>query len=236
MPREPDVFGQPTRPKSSSVARTTLRDLADLRPRRRPAPDRDRRAARRDDRDRRRAPDADAARGRRGSPSTRAPPRRAARLLRRCGRTETAARRPRSTAGRDSGARFWIEELAVDAVRIAHEHVRPAAGAAQRAVGDGEVVAHEIELGVAGLGEQHLARVRDRDLAAGDYETFVFGLAHATEYPFRAKNHRDSICRQISKYVVDCHRERGVPRPGRPDAPRDPAAPPPRPDVGWCVG
>ena len=42
-----------------------------------------------------------------------------------------------------------VEELAVDAVRIAHEHVRPAAGAAQRAVGDGEVVAHEIELGVA---------------------------------------------------------------------------------------
>ena len=74
------------------------RDLADLRPRRRPAPDRDRRAARRDDRDRRRAPDADAARGRRGWPSTRARRRRAARLLRRCARTESAARRLRSTA------------------------------------------------------------------------------------------------------------------------------------------
>ena len=88
---------------------TTPRDLADLRPRRRPAPDRDRRAARRDDRDRRRAPDADAARGTRGWPSTRARPRRAARLLRRCGRTETAARRPRSrpaaTPARASGRR-----------------------------------------------------------------------------------------------------------------------------------
>ena len=70
-----------------------------------------------------------------------APPRRAARLLRRCGRTETAAsttsiqRRPRL------GRALLEEELAVDAVRIADEHVRPAAGAAQRAVGDREVVA-----------------------------------------------------------------------------------------------
>ena len=45
------------------------------------------------------------------------------------------------------------EELAVDAVRIAHQHVGPAARGAQRAVGHGEVVAHEVELGVARLAE-----------------------------------------------------------------------------------
>ena len=78
--------------------------------------------------------------------------------------------------GRDSGARFWKKNSPVDAVRVADEHVRPPAGAAQRAVGDGEVVAHEIELGDARLRKQHLARVRDRDLAARDDEPFVFGL------------------------------------------------------------
>ena len=98
-------------------------DLADLRPRRRRAPDRDRRAARRDDRDRRRAPDAGAARGRRGSPSRRARPRRAARLPRRvrpdgnCSATtsiQAAASRARASGRRtrrrcrwDSGRARW---------------------------------------------------------------------------------------------------------------------------------
>ena len=81
------------------------------------------------------------------------------------------------------GRALLIEELALDAVRVAHQHVRPPAGAAQRAVGDREVVAHEIQLRETGLGKQHLARVRDRDLAASDDETFVFGHAQAPEYP-----------------------------------------------------
>ena len=113
-------------------------------PRSRRAPDRDRRAARRDDRDRRRAPDGDAARGRRGWPSTRARPRRAARPPPPCGPTGSAARRPRSSRRPRGGRALLVEELAVDAVRIAHEHVGAAAGAAQRAVGDGQVVADEV--------------------------------------------------------------------------------------------
>ena len=71
------------------------------------------------------------------------------------------------------GRALLVEELAADAVRIAHQHVRPAAGAPQRAVGDGEVVAHEIELGVTRLGKQHLVGIRDRDLAAGDGDDFA---------------------------------------------------------------
>ena len=58
----------------------------------------------------------------------------------------------------------------MDAVGVADEHVRPSAGAAQRALGDGEVVAHDVELGDAGFGKVDLARVGDRDLAAGDVE------------------------------------------------------------------
>ena len=70
------------------------------------------------------------------------------------------------------GRALLIEELAADAVRIAHEHVGPAAGAAQRALGHREVVAREIQLGVSRLRKEHLARIRDRDLAARDNEQF----------------------------------------------------------------
>ena len=70
-----------------------------------------------------------------------------------------------------------VEELAVDAVRIADEHVRPPAGGAQRAIGDREVVAHEIELRVASLREKHLARVGDRDFPARNRQQLMFDPA-----------------------------------------------------------
>ena len=79
--------------------------------------------------------------------------------------------------GRDSRRPLLIEELAADAVRIAHQHVRPAARALQRALGDREVVAREIELGVARLREQHLARIGDRHFASRDGEELLFGRA-----------------------------------------------------------
>ena len=100
----------------------------------RPAPDRDRRAARRDGRDRRRAPGAGAARGTRGWPSTRARPASrgttssAVRPDGNCSVDDLDPRRPRLRRA------LLEEELAADAVRIAHEHVRPAAGALQRAL------------------------------------------------------------------------------------------------------
>ena len=80
------------------------------------------------------------------------------------------------------GRALLIEEFAVDAVRVAHEHVRPAASAAQRAVGHRDVVAREVELRVFGLGEEDLARVRDRDLAAVDDERLSL-LLHDTAVP-----------------------------------------------------
>ena len=51
--------------------------------------------------------------------------------------------------GRLSGARFWKNGSPVGAVDEALERHRPAAGAAQRAVGDREVVRDEVELRVA---------------------------------------------------------------------------------------
>ncbi len=86
------------------------------------------------------------------------------------------------------GRALLEEELAVGAVGVAHQHVRPPARAAQRAVRDGEVIAREIELGVAGLRKQHLARVRDRDLATGDGQQFFVSVArHAPPVPRGAR-------------------------------------------------
>ena len=76
---------------------------------------------------------------------------------------------------------------------IADEHVRPPAGAAQRAVGDGEVVADEIELGDAGLGEQHLARIRDRHFLSRDDEPFWSLLAHDVKDTFRCADPRVEV-------------------------------------------
>jgi hypothetical protein len=56
-------------------------------------------------------------------------------------------RRPRSRRA------LLVEELAVDAVRVADEHVRPPARAAERPVGDREVVLHDVELRDAASGK-----------------------------------------------------------------------------------
>ena len=175
MPREPDVFGQPTRPRSSSVAWTTCADLAHLRPldaRHRIEIDAQlvgmieivgaHRMRMQLEAREVRHPDA-------------APPHRAARLLRRVRPDGNCSATTSIQAAAMPGARFWKKNSPLDAVRIAHQHVRPAAGAAQRAVGDGEVVARQIELGVPGLRKQHLARVRDRHLAPVYIENLVLG-------------------------------------------------------------
>ena len=64
------------------------------------------------------------------------------------------------------------EEFGVDAVGIADQDVGTAARAAQRAVGDAQVVANDVELGIAGLRKEHLARIGDDDVAVVDAEWF----------------------------------------------------------------
>ena len=99
---------------------------------------------------------------RRARPASRGTTSSARAARRKLQRHDVDPRRPRL------GRALLEEELAVDAVRIAHEHVRPAARAAQRAVGDREVVVHEIEFRVPGAREEHLLRVGDRHLAPAD--------------------------------------------------------------------
>ena len=88
------------------------------------------------------------------------------------------ARRERQLGGPDPVRpvvrRPLLEEgLAGGAVDEALQRHRPAADAAQRAVGDREVVLHEVELRVARLREVDLGRVGDRDLAAADPEDLL---------------------------------------------------------------
>ena len=67
-----------------------------------------------------------------------------------------------------------IEKLTAGAVRIADEDVRTPARALERARRNREVIAREIELGMAALREQYLGGIRDRDLAAGNLQQFLF--------------------------------------------------------------
>src|SRR5205814_8160975 len=77
---------------------------------------------------------------------------------------------PRWEANRDDldplrpgfGSALLIEEVSLDAVWKAHEHVGPPSRSAQRSGSDGKVVLNHIELGVTGLREEQLARIGDR--------------------------------------------------------------------------
>src|SRR5437773_10977120 len=65
----------------------------------------------------------------------------------------------------------------MDPVGVADQYVGPATRSTERALGHGQVVAHDLELGDAGLREVDLARVGDRNLAAGDVDHDAFALA-----------------------------------------------------------
>ena len=73
------------------------------------------------------------------------------------------------------GRSLLEERLALSAVDEAFEGHRPTGDAAQRTVGDREVVVDQVHLGVAGLGEVDLVRVRHRDFSAAALEDFLAG-------------------------------------------------------------
>ena len=130
---------------------------------RRPAPDRDRRAARRDDRDRRPAPDAGAARGRPGWPSTTSAAAIARHDFLRGPAGGKLQRDDLDPVGPRLGRALLIEELAADAVGVAHEHIRPSAGrrAAPRRRQRGSSARDRASCD-PGVREQDFARIRDR--------------------------------------------------------------------------
>ena len=177
MPREPDVFGQPTRPKSSSAACTTratsrtcdhampgtgieidaqLVGMIEIVGAHRMRMQLEAREV--------------------GHPGERRGVARHDFFRGPAGR-EAAASTTSIQSGRDVRRALLVEELAADAVRDsapARSAGRPRRAARPR---HGQVVARQIELRVAGLREQHLARVRNRDLAAGDGDRLSFGAA-----------------------------------------------------------
>ena len=70
-----------------------------------------------------------------------------------------------SQSGAESGIRFWKNDLPGRAVGEALQQRRPIADRAHERLADGDVVAGEVELGLAVLREHHLARAGDRDRA-----------------------------------------------------------------------
>ena len=211
IPREPDVFGQPTRPKSASTVAHGERHLADVVPR--DAGDRvevdpelvgmvevvgaDRVRVEVDaaevdhPSERRRVVDHDLVGG--------------------------SAGREGELDGPDEGRELvrgalLEEEVAGRAVREALERHRPAAGAAQRAVGDREVVADEVELGDGPAGrvrEEDLVRVGDRDLVAVDDED-LGGCRHARQdtrrSPSRPRARRPLTAIDVARATFDTSR------------------------------
>ena len=80
---------------------------------------------------------------------------------------------------RDRLRRALLEEcLTLGAVDEALEGHRAVPDADERAVGDREVVADEVELGDAGIGEEELAGVADRDLVPVEGEGLGLGACH----------------------------------------------------------
>lgn len=77
------------------------------------------------------------------------------------------------------------EELAVGPVDVTLEGHRPPARAAQGALGHGQVVGHQIALGVARAGEEDLVRIADRDPPAGDLDDLALGRHGRTIAPAR---------------------------------------------------
>ncbi len=180
-PREPDVFGQPVRPKSRSVASTTCATWRSLRPcharhRIEVHPQLVRVIQ---------ILGADRMRVQLEAGQVREPGER-----RGVARHHFVGASSRWKAKRYHLDPRWtrvrrpllIEEFAGDAVGIAHQHGGPAAGAAQRALGHRQVVAHEVELRVSRLRKQHLARIRDRDLPAVD-QNDLGGIPASATHP-----------------------------------------------------
>ncbi len=73
------------------------------------------------------------------------------------------------------GRALLIEVIALDAVGVAHQHVGPTTGTAQRSFANGDVVADEVEFGELRFREQNLVGVRDCNLVPGNCDNLCTG-------------------------------------------------------------
>ena len=85
------------------------------------------------------------------------------------------------------GYALLVEEIRLDAVRESLHVERAPAEMGEGALGDVEVVLHEVALRQPGGREEHLVGVRDRDLVTADAHTAGF---HAAGYPSWARHRR----------------------------------------------
>ena len=178
MPRDPDVFGQPVSPKSASTSRATSAtsticgqlDAGN-------GVEIDAQFVR-DDPGRRRGSDAGSGRCSRGwppRPVRRRPRSTISSAVRPDGKLSTTVS---SQSGRFAGARFWKNASPSAPCTKRLSTIGRPADAAQGAVGDAEVVADQVQLGVPGPREVDLVRVGDRHRAAGDLDDLL-ALGHA---------------------------------------------------------
>ena len=100
-----------------------------------------------------------------------------------------------------------VEELLADSVGVALEDVGPMARAAQRALGNSQVITGQVELGVPGLREQDLGRVGDRDLVIADPQ----------QLSFRLRRHDPTITMPGAARRADAPGRRAAPGAPRPD-------------------
>jgi hypothetical protein len=178
MPRDPEVFGHPRSPRSSSTSRTSIATLAHV--------------FERDPRHRVEVDaklvgvlevvGADRVRVEVDAAEVDDPEQ-----LRGVAHDDLARGAPRRELQLDRldpvrvllGSALLEERLGVGAVDVALQDDRPAGDPAKRAVGDREVVPREVELRVARLREEDLLGIRDDDLAAGGLENHLGVLRHA---------------------------------------------------------
>ena len=181
IPRDPEVFGQPMSPTASSASRSRHRNVADLRPLD---------AGHRVEIDPQligmvEVVGADGMRVQIDTAEVHDP-----RQSRRLVHDDLVGGSPRGECqfrgpdpvGRVVRRSLLEERLFGDPVHEPLEGHGPAADAGQRAVGDGEVVLDEVELGVSSVGEVHLLRIGDRDLVAADLEDLL-GRRHGDTIP-----------------------------------------------------
>ena len=94
------------------------------------------------------------------------------------------------------GCTLLVEVLAANAIRISHEHVRPAARTSERSVRNGDVVVDEVELGVPVLGITPFADWRSTPRGHRS-------RSHGAQFSPRPRNHGNTGVGTAGSGIID---------------------------------